>query len=197
MKSLHFYILWASYAFLDPDPDPATQINVGPCWSESKNLTFMLCLFKNQLCLFPNEKIVLSINHWCFCSQPIWTIFFFMWKNNQKTEEVLNMLGAKNFLGLSAEVLYQLCCNGSIEILMTTKAFCSVSYLFSGLLREIKFRNYSQPFRLAGTTHMRCPKALQCLNTIIFHNFFIYFLIIISCSRTFVRKHVTFFQKFH
>ncbi len=108
------YFCGTPYAFLDPYPDPATQTNAGPCWSESENLTFMLCLFKNQLCLFPNEKIVLSINHWCFCSQPIWTILFSCGKIITRRKKFWIFEVQKNFLGLSAEVLYQLCGNGSI-----------------------------------------------------------------------------------
>jgi hypothetical protein len=33
-----FLFLWVIFALLDPDPDPATQINTDPCGSESETL---------------------------------------------------------------------------------------------------------------------------------------------------------------
>jgi hypothetical protein len=39
MKILDFFLfLWVIFALLDPDPDPATQINVDPCGSGSETL---------------------------------------------------------------------------------------------------------------------------------------------------------------
>jgi hypothetical protein len=39
MKILDFFLfLWVIFAFLDPDPDPATQINADPCGSGSETL---------------------------------------------------------------------------------------------------------------------------------------------------------------
>jgi hypothetical protein len=39
MKFLYFYLfLWVIFALLDPDPDPATQINADPCRSGSATL---------------------------------------------------------------------------------------------------------------------------------------------------------------
>jgi hypothetical protein len=39
MKILDFFpFLWVLFALLDPDPDPATQINAGPCGSGSETL---------------------------------------------------------------------------------------------------------------------------------------------------------------
>jgi hypothetical protein len=37
MKILYFILfLWVIFALLDPNPDPATQINVDPCGSGSE-----------------------------------------------------------------------------------------------------------------------------------------------------------------
>jgi hypothetical protein len=39
MKILDLFLfLWVIFALLDPDPDPATQINADPCESGSKTL---------------------------------------------------------------------------------------------------------------------------------------------------------------
>jgi hypothetical protein len=39
MKILDFFLfLWVIFALLDPDPDPATQINADPCGSGSETL---------------------------------------------------------------------------------------------------------------------------------------------------------------
>jgi hypothetical protein len=44
MKILDFFlILWVIFALLDPDPDPATQINADPDpkpWSEPKRIEY-------------------------------------------------------------------------------------------------------------------------------------------------------------
>jgi hypothetical protein len=43
MKILDFFLfLWVIFALLDPDPDPATQINADPCGSGSETLVFLL-----------------------------------------------------------------------------------------------------------------------------------------------------------
>jgi hypothetical protein len=40
MKILDFFLfLWVIFALLDPDPDPATQINADPCGSGSGSET--------------------------------------------------------------------------------------------------------------------------------------------------------------
>jgi hypothetical protein len=40
MKILYFFLfLWVIFALLDPDPDPATQINADPCGSGSETLS--------------------------------------------------------------------------------------------------------------------------------------------------------------
>jgi hypothetical protein len=39
MKILDFFLFfWVSFALLEPDPDPATQINADPCGSGSETL---------------------------------------------------------------------------------------------------------------------------------------------------------------
>jgi hypothetical protein len=39
MKILYFFLfLWVIFPLLDPDPDPATQINADPCGSGSETL---------------------------------------------------------------------------------------------------------------------------------------------------------------
>ena len=39
MKFLNYlHLLWFIFALLDPDPDPATQINADPCGSGSETL---------------------------------------------------------------------------------------------------------------------------------------------------------------
>jgi hypothetical protein len=39
MKILYFFLLlWVIFALLDPDPDPATEINADPCGSGSETL---------------------------------------------------------------------------------------------------------------------------------------------------------------
>jgi hypothetical protein len=39
MKILYFFLfLWVIFSLLDPDPDPATQINADPCGSGSETL---------------------------------------------------------------------------------------------------------------------------------------------------------------
>jgi hypothetical protein len=39
MKILDFFLfLWVIFALLDPDPEPATQINADPCGSGSETL---------------------------------------------------------------------------------------------------------------------------------------------------------------
>jgi hypothetical protein len=42
MKFLNFFLFWkVIFALLDPDPDPATQINADPCGSGSETMFFL------------------------------------------------------------------------------------------------------------------------------------------------------------
>jgi hypothetical protein len=48
MKILDFFLfLWVIFALLDPDPDPATQINADPCGSGSETL---MCTIVHVAC---------------------------------------------------------------------------------------------------------------------------------------------------
>ena len=48
MKFLDFFqFLWVIFALLDPDPDPATQINADPCGSGSETLDRLILFLFN------------------------------------------------------------------------------------------------------------------------------------------------------
>jgi hypothetical protein len=66
MKILDFFLfLWVIFALLDPDPDPATQINADPCGSGHGSGSETLFLSKETL----SRSIYIFILRWCIVRQ--------------------------------------------------------------------------------------------------------------------------------